>query len=409
MTNSSEITLINAICKNKDLSALMTNNLEELVDGNADVIASMKDYYAKYRSLPGIETLRERFPHLEKIDTDADASYYLDNLREHKVGQEIKRLSLLATQKLKEDSSLRVLEGFQANLSRLNRFSGQSRDLDAMDFDAAEAHYEHVREKAALMGGVPGIPTGVDFIDAGYPTGLAGGDLVVVLGWTGRGKSLLTTLIAVNAYLQGKKAMIISLEMSPEKVRDRIYTILGSGLFKNSELANGAIDVDDFRSFSKKHSGRDGIVIVANDGTQEITPNFVQAKIDEHRPDVVILDYAQLTSDNNQTQDMTARMRNMSKEYKRSSMANDIPTVLISSATPDSTAALSSPPLVEQVAWSKQLSYDADLAIAVHKHDGTNLIEVVCRKNRNGELFAGFIDWDINSGLWRISYNEEGL
>ena len=30
--------------------------------------------------------------------------------------------------------------------------------------------------------------------------------------------------------------MIISLEMSPENMRDRIYTMLGSGLFKASDI-----------------------------------------------------------------------------------------------------------------------------------------------------------------------------
>jgi replicative DNA helicase len=96
---------------------------------------------------------------------------------------------------------------------------------------------------------------------------------------------------------------------------------------------------------------------------------------------------------------MTARMRNMSKEYKRLAVAKQIPIILISSATPDSSAASDEPPMIEQVAWSKQLAYDADLAFAVHKHDDSNLIQVACRKNRNGPLFSGFLNWDIDNGI----------
>ena len=56
------------------------------------------------------------------------------------------------------------------------------------------------------------------------------------------------------------------------------------------------------------------------------------------------------------------------------------------------------PPTIEQVAWSRQLAYNADLAIAVHKHDNSDLIDIVCRKNRNGPLFAGTLNWDIDTG-----------
>jgi replicative DNA helicase len=89
----------------------------------------------------------------------------------------------------------------------------------------------------------------------------------------------------------------------------------------------------------------------------------------------------------------------MSKEFKRLAVQNNIPVILISSATPDSSASVNEPPTIEQVAWSKQLAFDADLAFAVHKHDDSDIIEIVCRKNRNGPLFSGFLRWDINQGI----------
>jgi hypothetical protein len=42
--------------------------------------------------------------------------------------------------------------------------------------------------------------------------------------------------------------MIVSLEMSPENMRDRIFTMLGSGIFRASDLSKGDINIDDFRS-----------------------------------------------------------------------------------------------------------------------------------------------------------------
>jgi replicative DNA helicase len=199
--------------------------------------------------------------------------------------------------------------------------------------------------------------------------------------------------------------MIVSLEMSGQKVRDRVYTIMGSGLFRQSDLSLGAIATDDFRTFKGKFDGKNEFIVVTNDGVSELTPNVIQAKIDQHKPSMLIFDYAQLASDNANSSDMTARMRNMSKEYKRLAVQNNIPIILISSATADSSASASEPPTVEQVAWSKQLAFDADLAFAVHKHDDSNIVEIVCRKNRNGPLFAGFLDWDIDRGIVKETFD----
>ena len=96
-------------------------------------------------------------------------------------------------------------------------------------------------------------------------------------------------------------------------------------------------------------------------------------------------------------------MRNLSKQLKTFAVANEIPVILISSATPDGKVGEDAP-TIEQVAWSKQLAFDADLAFAVHKHDLGNMIDIVCRKNRNGSQFSLQLDWDIDNGIWNEFY-----
>jgi replicative DNA helicase len=397
---SKELQVINAVLKNKDIQVLFGQNIDDLMVGYADIWASIKSYHARYRAIPDIKVIKERFDDLDIIDTPADTSYYVDALREEYIKNNMERLASAAGARIRMgETAPRILAELQAGLSGLNRFSNASRDLNVMDFDAAEQHYDEVRARAVALGGVPGVATGIDFIDSAYTSGLAGGDLVVVLGWTGRAKSLFTTYVACNAHEFGGRPMIVSLEMSGEKVRDRIYTIKGSGLFANSSLTLGDIAKDDLRSFAKKNEDKSEFIVVSNDGVGEMTPNVVQAKVSQHRPTMLIFDYAQLGSDNSNSADMTARMRNMSKEWKSLGVANDIPVMLISSATPDSPAAAKTPPTIEQVAWSKQLAYDADLAFAVHKHDDSNIVEIVCRKNRNGPLFSGYLDWDIDNGV----------
>ena len=201
--------------------------------------------------------------------------------------------------------------------------------------------------------------------------------------------------------------MIVSLEMAPENMRDRIYTMLGSGLFRASDLSKGDLNIDDFKTWGKKKTeGKNSFILVSNEGAGEVTPATIQGKIDQHRPDLVILDYHQLFNDNKRSNSEVERNRNISRDFKLLAVSNGIPIIDITAATADDISDQKHPPMMSQVAWSKAIEYDADLAIAVHKHQNTDLIEIVSRKNRHGHDFRFFLDWDINRGVITPIYED---
>lgn len=397
-----ELQTLNSVFLNKDIGILYGGGaIDDLFQTQGDVWEFAKDYHANHGEVPGIAVVQEKFPHFEAVPVDAKTDYYLGELRNEFIKGRMDEIMTLAAQNMKSgrDASSKVLSKIQESLLTLNKYAGTAQDLNLMDFDNAERHYEDVKAKALKLGGLPGIPTGVAFIDSAYTSGLAGGDLVVVLGWTGRAKSLFTTLVACNAHDKGFVPMIASMEMSGQKVRDRVYTIKGSGLFTNSGLGIGDIEMDTFRKFASSNENKSDFIVISSESGSELTPNIIESKIDQHHPQVVIIDYAQLGADNAHSENMTQRMMNMSKEYKRLAVKKNIAIMLISSATAESASSSDVPPTIEQVAWSRQLAYDADLAFAVHKYDNANLIEIVCRKNRNGPLFSGTLDWDIDNGI----------
>lgn len=395
---SKELQTLNAVLRNKDIGILYGAAVDELFDHYRDVWQSVKEYHNKYHSIPDIEVMQEKFPTLESVEVKGNTEHYLDALRDEYVKSRMDNIMMKGAQALEVNGSAVVLAKLQESLAKLNRFTGAAQDVNIMDFDDAERHYEEVRIRAEANGGLPGIPTGISFIDSAYPSGFAPGDLVVMLGWTGRGKSLTAALFQCNAFKLGYLPMYASLEMKAEKVRDRVWTIMGSGLFSNSGLTLGQISTDSFKKFKAQNQDKPEFIVVTND-VGELTPNIVESKIDQHHPRTVVVDYAQLGSDNANSENMTARMMNMSKEYKRLAVKKGVTIILISSATAESASASDEPPMIEQVAWSRQLAYDADLAFAVHKHDESNLISIVCRKNRNGPLFAGMLNWDIDKGI----------
>jgi replicative DNA helicase len=402
---NTEATLISAVCKNKDISTLLADNVDELFTSHRDIWESLKGYYYKFKAVPEVGVLIERHKDFEPVEAKAETGYYLDMLKNEFISNKLKSIIIKGGSSLKEDAASRVLAQMQSDLANLSRFTNNVRDLDIIDVENAARHYEAVKERSSVMGGAPGILTGFSAIDKAYPTGMAPGHLIVAIGWPGRGKTWFTSYLACKAWEQGFKPMIVSLEMSPENMRDRIFTMLGSGIFKASDLSKGDINIDDFRSWgNKKFEGKNSFVLISNEGAAEVTPATIQGKIDQHKPDLVILDYHQLFNDNKRSNSEVERNRNVSREFKMLAVSNNIPIIDITAATADDVSDQDNPPMMSQVAWSKAIEYDADMAMAVHRYPQSNMIEIVSRKNRHGHDFNFYLDWDINRGIVKEIY-----
>jgi replicative DNA helicase len=404
---NTESAVISAVCKNKDISTLLADNVDDIFISHRDVWEGLKGYYYKFRAVPDVEILTDRYKDFDPVPVKAETAYYVDQLKNEYLSAQVKKILLNAGSNLKGNAASRVISEIQAEISGLAKYTNNVRDLDVTDWEDAERHIQAVRDRAAQMGGSPGISTGFKAIDLAYPTGMAPGHLIVAIGWPGRGKTWFTSYLACKAWEQGFKPMIVSLEMSPENMRDRIYTMLGSGIFRASQFSRGDVNIDDFNHWAtKKFADKNGFVLVSNEGTADVTPQTVQGKIDQHRPDLVILDYHQLFNDTKKSKNEVERNRNISREFKLLAVSNNIPVIDITAATMDDVSDQNSPPMLSQVAWSKAIEYDADMAFAVHRTPDTNIIEIAHRKNRHGTEFDFYLDWDIDRGIVKEIYED---
>lgn len=403
----SEVRVINSVLKNGDKNVLYSPSVDDLFTAYGDVWAYIKTYHDKYGAMPSFDVVSQRFNgEVEDVDVPGKSKYYLDELRSEYLNNRIENLLLRASKEKSGGASAEEIKvKLQEALNRLDRFSSTARDLDVMDMEGALRRYDEVRERAIAMGGTPGVPTGLDFIDACMPLGMQPGDVMSIIGYPARGKSALGTLFASKAINRGFKPLIFSKEMTAEAVQDRIFTVMGSGLFSNTDLMLGNVNKDDFREFANRNTGT--AWIIDGNGSGEMTPNFFRGKVDQHQPDFIVLDYLQLFYDNRLSEDMTTRMRNLSLQLKDLANAAQIPVVVISSATPPDGGRIDGPPNVERSAWSRQLAYDSTVSFAVHRWDGTNIYQIECAKNRYGPLFSGFLEWDMDRGTYEEKFDIE--
>lgn len=402
---TAEVKAINAILKNKDKNALYGPSVDDLFTAYGDIWSFIKGYVEKYNDMPTLSIVDEKFSgEVPDIEVPGKVAHYMDTLRNEYIDNKVESLLERAEKEISAGASkIEVKTKLQSALGKLDRFTSTARDLSIMDTEEAKRHYDEIREKAERMGGTPGVPTGLDLIDACMPLGQQPGDIISIIGYPARGKSALGALFAAKTIVRGYKPLIFSKEMTAEAVRDRIYTVMANGTFSNSELMLGLVDQDDFRTFAEKNGGTGWIV--DGNGSSEMTPNFIRSKIDQHHPDYVIIDYLQLFHDNRLTEDMTGRMRNLSLELKDLANQCQIPILVISSATPPDGGKIDGPPNVERSAWSRQLAYDSTVCIAIHRFDDTNIYQIECAKNRYGPLFSGFLEWDMDRGVYEEKFD----
>lgn len=397
---SKEAAVLAAVIENKDVHVILGEN-PELFGFYKDGMEWIKRHYVHHKSVPSRDLFATEFPDIELPSVEAPSKYYLESLKSEFLTNRMQEIMLKAASAKDTLPPAEILQKMQTSLARLGQYATQSRDLSLIDAEDAAMHFERVREVTDANGGTPGISMGLDAIDSAYVTGMAPGHSIIMMGYTGRAKSMFSAFVAVQAWLQGYKVMIISLEMSPEEYRDRVYAMMSEGMFKISDLSRGDVDPDQFRTWaSKKFKDAADFIVVSNEGASVVTPNLVQAKIDTHRPDLVVLDYLQLMQDNAKTQMMTPRMMNLSREIKLMAVSNSIPIISITAVTDEDNDKRDGPPMLSQISWSSAIEYDANLVMAVHRHDDTNSVEVVCRKNRNGDMFGVFYEVDFNAGVW---------
>ena len=404
--NNTEARVISALLQDKQMHVLLQANVENLLRTHNDVWNFIRLYFDNNGTVPPVSLVVEKFRDFQPVDGIGATKHHLEELQTEYLNDSLKDILRSAAGEVQGGEGTKALDELITKTSELKKNTSAIRDIDATDLDSAVAYYENVQKMKET--GQVGIKTNLPGFDNYLPSGIMPGQLGVFLAYPGIGKSWMALYFAVQAWKQGKSPLIISLEMSETEVRNRIFAIMGEGLWSHRKLSNGEIEIDMLKKWHEnKVAGRPEFHIISNDSGGEVTPSVIRGKIDQYKPDFVVVDYLQLMSPNQKADSETVRMKNLSRELKLMSIGEEVPIIAISSATPDDVKDLSSAPTLGQTAWSRQIAYDADWVMALGRATNSDIIECVFRKNRNGFMGDFLVQVDFDKGYYRYKDYED--
>ena len=396
-----EIRLLNSIIDNNSYTEAVNGGAENVFMEYRDIWNFISKHHDEFKKTPSKDTVKHHYADFDFVATPEPTRYYLDEAKRESLAYQTRVIVSKANNVLNELGPKESLSYLMDETSKLYKFSSSLKDTDLSGEwkdRADDLRARSLTDNREMMG----IPSGISVIDKTFG-GWQKGDFVVLLGWTGVGKSFIARLFAANAWRAGYRPLIISLEMNKQQESQRLDTLLnnGEGNFTNTDLvkANPAI-VDQYEKWAEKtFAGKQPIYLVTSEGLETADQQMVQAKIDQYHPNMVILDYHGLFDDSSGAKTETEKAKNLSKAFKRMAVKNAVPIIDVAAVTM-AEGHSERPPELEEVAWSKQLAYDADLVLAIHRDAGSDMFQIVSRKVRRASHFGFYLRWNLDTGKW---------
>jgi replicative DNA helicase len=233
--------------------------------------------------------------------------------------------------------------------------------------------------------------TGFPSIDRWLGGGVRAGDLVVLGGDVGSGKSALALAMALRMSEQGTKVAYLTGEMSVERVMERALAI------------EGRVKVDDLRQ-GKLDDLQRAAVGAAAVRLRDRSPNFevlahesaedFGARIREAAAQVVVVDGLQTLAGKSRSQD--EELAAVVRMLKAEAVSQDV-CLLVTAHLPEWAMRPDPRPVLEDFGAMGEVKRSADVVMAVYREEmyapGSGVegaTELLVRKNRNGT--TGYVD-----------------
>ena len=367
----------------------------------------IETYIATYAKCPSKVVFQNRYPDFRVKQAD-DVEHLIAEVIQSHANYEITQViqsSLDALAFGDIDKALKVLHAGTIKVE--NDMSSQAQDSDIIEFYDDTLADVILRQQRVSQTGLSGLPTGFGTLD-NLTGGAQPGNLIVVGGRLGEGKSWTLIRMATAAVMSGAVVHYHSLEMSRPSIAMRVHTFLssevGQDLFRNLDLMQGRnFDIIKYKKFLKGLKGTVGGKFHVSDTRQgHVGSAAIAAGIERNKPDAVYIDYLTLMQmdgdDWRAISKLTKALKNIAEQYQ-------VPIITAAqlNRTATQSKGIAGP---EALAQADAIGHDADVILNM-KMRSKRVIEMRLVKNRNGQGDEKWwTEFRPNSGYFReIDYD----
>ncbi len=269
-------------------------------------------------------------------------------------------------------------------------------------------------DESLRKGARPGAllwPTGFDLLDSTFDGGLRAGELVLLGGTEGSGKTTLALQIVRNAVAAGRHAVVFSYELTANSLIQRLLGLEAAVAAEVSgEMMTPAADVRSFRAvlesedpdrrglgaaLSRLAFGRDALTMLEAyserlhivEGNRQTSisqiATTVAAVADEAgEAPVVLVDYLQKVPSGDETGDETRRVTFVTETLKELAMELECPVMAITAADREGLGA-GHRMRTRDLRGSSALAYEADIVLILSSKEN-----IVAREHLTYDLGA---------------------
>lgn len=344
----------------------------------------------KLEAVGGIDYLKKL---ISSVPTTQHVKYYSDIIKEKSVLRTlIKGMSNISDMAYEEQDSLaRLLERSEQMIFDVSS-SRENNDLVHIS-DVLQTSYDTLAKNAENHGGITGLATGFDELNK-RTGGFHGGELLIIAGRPGMGKSTFAVNIAEYVSItMGKTVAIFNLEMPKEQIVNRI--LCSQALVDNGHIRTGTMDTDDWEKIC------DVADLIAKapiyiDDTPSITVSQIRAKCRRLKQmkglDLVVIDYLQLMQGSGRSDNRQQEISEISRSLKVLAKELNIPVVALSQLKRESESQKGKRPILSDLRESGAIEQDADMVMFLFRNyyyskdpAEKELAECIIAKNRNGD------------------------
>jgi replicative DNA helicase len=333
------------------------------------------------------------------VPTAANVRHYIRIVEEKSLLRKLIKLGgEMVSQGFAAESEVdKILEDAQKNIYDL-AVKKNSDTLRRVDRALIES-YEKILEAAQSKTGITGVPSGFGELDY-MTTGLHPGELVVIAGRPGTGKTSFALNIARNVAKRGLAVAVFSLEMSREQLATRLLCTDAPVDLKKAR--SGQLSDEDYEKLAKSMKIIAKLPVYIDDSAGITVPQIRSKAMRlgvKEKLGLVIIDYLQLMPSSGKMESRVLEVADMTRSLKTVARDLGVPVLALSQLSREMERRKGGKPMLSDLRESGAIEQDADIVMFLYKAEDEqgnpeeNTMNLLLAKNRNGPTAGLQLAW----------------